>query len=125
MQLRRITPEDVEQINSWLEYRNLPLIKDKQPGVGLIVDGVAAAYLFQTDGYIAYIDSLFTNRKSTVEERDRAMRMIFNELFKIGLELGYSFVCGYVTQESLAIRAKQLGLEVHSDPHYMIYKEIE
>ena len=93
MIMRPITPADYNEINKWYHQRNLEGVPSEQlPAYGLMVPGVAASYLVQTDSKIAFIEGFIGNPAATKTQLYFAMEDIHAGLLKAAKEFGYKKV---------------------------------
>lgn len=91
--MRKFDPStDFSQFKEWHERRGMKVPDDViLPMIGLIVDGVAAGFLIQTDCALGFLDFFVTNPLASKEERNDALD-----------DIGFSLI---VTAKRLGVKA--------------------
>lgn len=89
------------------------------PPTGLVVGGIAAGFVYMTNGGVAFIDSFMTDPASSKADRSEALDTLMVLLVAQAKELGYAVVIGTTTAQPLADRFHQHGFSV-SDGFYVV-----
>lgn len=112
MKVRRYTPQDKTQIDSWYSKRNLEIIPDSLlPEVGFIIDNVAAGFLYKTDGGIALIENYITSPDVNYVDRDLGLEEVTKALIENARESGFDRVMAITTLQSVYTRALSHGFD--------------
>jgi len=118
------TRDSLSTVNSWRAARGMrPLRPDALPKIGLMVEGLAAGFLFETESpEVAILDSFITNPEAPLRKRYRACQEILAALGKLAAEKGISRLVGFTDSRGVADMAARLGYE--SRPSRLVFREI-
>lgn len=106
----------VDWLKKWdLPSENIHYISD----VGLVVGGIAVAFLVTTNSKACYLDYCLTDPDSSKEERDSALIILIQELKKLAEEFGYSKVLALANLDSMRGRLEKMGFFPHQE--YELY----
>lgn len=98
--VRLYKPEDYETVAGWWkEWGWPPILEGHLPKIGVIVDGKAAAWLYQTDSDVAFLEWFVTSKER--EGREEAKSAVIQALTGIAKELGYKSVFSFVRNQHL------------------------
>lgn len=113
MRPRRFDNADVELLNGWLDGHGKPanLTENELPAVGLIVDDVAAGFLYVTDSSVAFLENFVSNPKAPKRKVREAVDEIIKRLMIFAHEAGISRLVGLTTRKSMAKRAQAAGFQ--------------
>src|SRR5438309_6025945 len=107
---RLFETSDFPELDRWLEARGMPISRPSlMPKHGVIVEGIAAGFIYLTDGGIAILDYFVSNPKSDKSERDQSLDVITLSLIQVGHAHGiHAFKCD---TKIIAVkeRARRLG----------------
>jgi hypothetical protein len=86
IELRAIEPSDINEVKSWLDYRD-PATVDVDlsclsPG-GFIVPQIAACWFTMTDAPVMYVDTFVTNPRAELAKRREAGRLFHCALVEV------------------------------------------
>lgn len=113
MKIRDYNQGDYLQIFEWGLRHNIgALSKNSLPATGLIIDGIAVGFLYQTDSDICYLENLISNPDSNKEERLEAVNLIINGLIEKAKELKFKTVYSHTTLNSVIEHAFKNGYEI-------------
>lgn len=73
----------------WCEKHNMKIELDSLPKVGVIVPGVAVAFLLQTDTPTAYIECLISNPEVDNDKRREGLIKVIDGVFRAARHLGF------------------------------------
>lgn len=115
MFVEKYVDEDFEEMCRWFEKRKL-----KRPTVemlsqhGAIVPGVAAGFLYMSDGNFAYIDFYITNPQIDRITRYEALQAITETLIKWAKQMEFNLIMAntqntFIAQLAMANGFKNLG----------------
>ena len=126
MQVARFSgPEHEAHVVGWFEARGLSAnIVRLRPEVGLVVPGVAAGFLFQTDSPVALIDGVITNPEVDKSTRGDAVRLLFVSLFDLASELGFTEVWGLSTRPEMEVMGRRLGFRIDPERYWFGTKRL-
>jgi len=113
MELRRFHMDDFTDLNSWYYRRkgeNFPM-RYLSP-TGVIVPGVAAGFLIQTDAHFGILEPFISNPEASKEDRDRALHMILERLTSMAKKIDYKVIYGFSTNKIMLDRAISQGFEI-------------
>lgn len=113
---RAVTKHDLPSIHCWFINRNFPPPNvDFLPPTGAIaeVDGrsIAAGFLYQTDGGIATISHLVSNKDEGKEIRQNAIDEIIETLSELAKHRGYKIVTCAANFDKMGERFEKLDFE--------------
>lgn len=90
---RRFLTEDFKQISEWMSERSLGVPRGTRlSSTGIIVDNVAAGFLYVTNSEVAIIDCFISNPKADKIDRGNALDEITEALLKLALRYGARIV---------------------------------
>lgn len=113
MKTRPYVSSDYPVLSSWWEAHKWPAVPERcLPKTGLVVDGLAAGFLYHTDSSIFWLEWLISNPASDKIERNQALTLLIENLLKAAREAGASFVFTSVQHAGLIERYKQHGFAV-------------
>lgn len=118
MKVKIYEDSDYEMVKGWYEARNHP-VPDKGilPSVGLVVEGVAAGFIYNVEGKFGLLEEIISNPKSTAKERNQALDFIFLTLLDYAKEEGLKLVIGFSKNKAAMERAKNFGF-AEDDSNY-------
>jgi hypothetical protein len=115
----------LDSIADWYKARKIGFDKRFLSPIGSIVEGVAAQFLYRTDGDVCFLENLIANPETTAEQRDEAIDLVVKSNIKLAYQCGYSFLIGTTQLLSVAKRAERLGFKVDEKPYFHTYLEIK
>ena len=97
----------------WLTHRNMEFQpKELFSDHGYCVDGNAISFLFTTNSKVAYIDNTVANPFVTPEERDVAMKILYDKLEDDALKMGFMVIIRYSNFPTMKKRLLDRGFFV-------------
>jgi len=112
MKSRKYKDRDFRYIDLWYRRRGMvPLTPNILPKVGVIVPGIAAGFLMQTDTVSAILEPFISNPKADQKLRDAALYQIMRELIVTAQNLGYRQLFGFSSSKQMTGRALELGFK--------------
>lgn len=106
--MRLYTQADYPAVCEWWQaWGWQPVPEHALPKIGAIIDGRAAAWLYQTDSSIAIIDWFITSKEKT--GREEAKRAIIEGLSGIAKEQEYKAIMTFLRHPSLIKTHKESG----------------
>lgn len=124
MEARLIDKSDHSNLKEWYHKHNLDAPPEQYyPSWGLIVEGVAAGFLFATDTALCMLDGYITNPEATSVDRNKAIALITGELLEISKEQGFQRVMVFSKEDSIIKRAKNLKF-TDKGSYVMLDKEV-
>lgn len=79
--MRLIVPSDMPEIARWHAVRKITFRADLMPSTGLIVEGVAACFVYFTNEGIAIVECLITNSEASPFQTARALKKMMPALY--------------------------------------------
>ncbi len=125
MELRRFHIDDFTDVNSWYYKRkgeNFPM-RYLSP-TGVIVPGIAAGFLIQTDAHFGILEPFISNPEASREDRDMAINMILKKLTDMAKTIDYRIVYGFSTNPIMLDRAIAQGFEIQELNSTTVIKRI-
>lgn len=81
--------QHAEQVEAWGAKHRFPLpSKDFLPETGILVEDIAAGFIYLSNSKISWIEWVFSNPEKSVEERREALDFLMDTLEKIGIAHG-------------------------------------
>lgn len=112
--MRLYQPSDYETVKQWwIDWNWQPVPEHALPNIGAIIDGKAAAWLYQTDSSIAIIDWFISSKDK--EGREEAKIAIIEGLSGIAKELGYQSVITFARNPHLIKTFENCGFHGRDD----------
>jgi len=100
---------DYDTVDSWFKAHGIQgMDQSLLPETGLIVDDVAAGFLYRTDSSVAFLDSFVTNPEQPQTVRARALQDILEGLTEKAKEVKVRLIIGQPKSAGLI----KLGLRV-------------
>lgn len=124
MNMRRFIVEDIAQVNSWYRARAMPTVSEHLfPDIGMIVDGIGAGFIYQTDSSMCFLDGYISNPETTREERAEAFDKISHALILTAKEYGFSQILAYTKNSEIRKRCERFGFTARGE-HTLYVKGI-
>lgn len=112
VKIRKFKPEDYGQLASWAADRDVSLPPlDALSTIGLIVDDVAAGFLYFTNSSIALLEGFIANPKTDKNDRDSAVNWITLNLIELAKSNGVKILKCDTKIETVINRAYNFGFE--------------
>jgi hypothetical protein len=113
MQVRRYEPEDYAQISQWaLDGWDTDYTEDQFPKTGLIVDGIAALFLYSTDSSICFLENMISNKKSDPDLKEEALNLLMGSMLELANELGFKVAYATTRNSKVIVRAIKHGCKI-------------
>lgn len=110
MKGRKYGYRDFRAISQWYEARSLTVPPhDALPKEGIIVPGVAAGFLMQTDTSSCILEPFIANPKASIGLRNEALNLILHQLTERAKQLGYDRAFGFASSETMIKRSLDQG----------------
>lgn len=112
MKARSITKADYETIKKWHQlHQEGEYNTDVFPTTGLIVDNVAAGFIYFTNSPIAWIENFVTNPEVSPFKRSKAISLIAEGLIQLAVDGGFKYCQATTSLHSVGRRAEQFGFK--------------
>ena len=102
--VREFTKEDEPEVKAWYEAHGQEYV-GHLPEEGWIEPGVAAGFLYKTDGHFAFVEGMITNPKAPARKRYNAMNEIADRCHQTARLRGFKQVFALMLQPILAQNA--------------------
>ena len=103
---------DYETLSAWWSAQNWPVIPtDCLPAHGLIIDGLCAGFLYQSDSKIAWIEWVVGNPSADKLARRAALNLLIDGLAELGKSLGNRIVFTAAKHPGLCARLIERGFQ--------------
>ena len=111
-EVRHYVGTDFDQVRGWYEKRGISFNdRNVLPGVGFIVDNVAAGFIYMTDSNIAFIEGFIANSDTDEMARDSALDVISECLIAHAIVMGCKYIKCETKIKSIELRAKRFGFK--------------
>lgn len=121
--MRNFLMEDWIVIEPWFRHYGWTLSLEDLPIVGLIVPGIAAAFLVQTDTTYCFLEPFIANPDTSKEARAEVLRELMKGLVKEAKSKGFKHVFGFSTVSNLINISEELGFKKDSRQYSMVTLE--
>lgn len=102
-----------DMLKKWYaDHGQAILDKNLIPKIGLIMDGIVAGFLYQTDTKLAIIENYVSDKNSTKKQREEAIIALTQGLYEIAKQLGCTTVISFTNNKGLLEKQKDLGYEI-------------
>lgn len=109
--MRDFEPQDYTTIAAWYRGHGQPVPPFRVlPEIGFIVDDVAAAFLYQTDGGICLLENYIRNPDIDSTDADQALDELTKTLLATAKEIGFKKVIGLTRNDRIVARAENNGM---------------
>jgi len=110
MKIVEYAPEYYFELSEWfIAWDEKVPSAEHLPRLGIMIEGVAAGFLVQTDTKICLIDFLISNPKAEKKERNKALNLVVHALIKLAQNLGYNLIMA--NTKKLAVKNRALKHE--------------
>lgn len=121
MAVRPYEPKDLDTINRWYAAHGKQAVTDDLlPATGVIVDGVAAGFLYSTDSAIAVLDGFVTCPDAPLRQRFEALLGIIDQLTTTAKENGARRVVGFTRSHGMERLCERLKFACGGDFSLMV-----
>lgn len=112
--MRAISVEhDLGTINGWMKgHDKRGFVAEELPTIGFIVDGVAAAFLYQTDSSVGILENFVSNPEASPQQVASALDKIVKELKFAASKEGIDRLLVFSKVRSIGKRIGRLGFEL-------------
>lgn len=108
--------QDLSTINHWMKgHDKRGFVAEELPTIGFIVDGVAAAFLYQTDSSVGILENFVSNPEATPKQVAKALDLIIAELKRAASREGIAQLLVFSKVRSIGKRISRLGFELKGD----------
>lgn len=115
--MRRFEERDYADFCAWCEAHGGGIVeRDVLPTLGLIVEGVAALFLVQTDTAVAFAHHLTTNPAAGLRERTAAVAELADGIKALARELGFRYLLTWSGHRSVVRQALRSGGRMIESP---------
>lgn len=125
MRARLHTENDLETLNHWYKgHGGTGIDAGCLPKIGIIVEDIAAGFLYRTDSDIAFLDNFVSNPNAKPREVYRAINFILEHLTQAAVEMGYKRMFGFTKKDSMHRRAVDAGFKPASEGWQFVSMEV-
>ena len=115
-----------EQISKWLTQWELPQHNlEVLPPTGLIVDNIAAIFVYLTNAKICFLEGLISNREINKEIRDETADYLCKEILTYSKQCGFEYVASYSSNPKVVKRAENLFFNVNPATYKCFVRNLE
>jgi len=102
--VREFRKEDENEVRAWYEAHGQTYV-GHLPEEGWIEPGIAAGFMYKTDGHFAFIEGMITNPTAPSSDRFEAINEIVKRCHKRAQERGFKQIVALMIKPTLAQRA--------------------
>jgi hypothetical protein len=107
---------DLYVINRWMRaHGKRGFSPDELPEIGFIVEDVAAAFMYQTDSTVAFLENFVSSPSAKPKSVARALDAIVKELRHVASMNGISRLVVFSKVRSIGKRIGRLGFQLKGD----------
>lgn len=121
--MREYQDSDFEEIESWGKQWDTRYIKSQLPPTGLIVPGLCAYFMYETNSSVCFLENLISNRSADKELVAKALEEIVPALFKMAKDKGYTVAYACTDNPEVIKRALRVGAAVKAS-HALMIKDL-
>lgn len=96
----------------WKSHGSTPPAEGLLSNLGLIVDDLAASWLYISNSAIAFVGWPVSNGKATPQARIKALRLLLKKQKDMAKDLGFDLVFAYTNDPALLKLYHRLGFQV-------------
>ena len=123
--MRRFEKKDLATLNEWLAGHECPpLSVEAIPLTGLLMENVAAGFLYQTDSCIAFLENFVSNPSATPRQVSDAVDEITQALLDYAGEIGIKNIVVLTRLGSIEKRAEKFGLKKNPNAYTRLSLEV-
>lgn len=113
MTARLVEANDLANIKQWaLTGWDTEYSEDLFPAMGLIVDDIAAVFIYRTDSKVCFIENMVSNREACPVEKDRALDVLLKDAFSMAKDLGFKVAYATTNNPKVISRAIHHGVQI-------------
>jgi hypothetical protein len=117
--------KDYETLTVWWDGHGVEHTPDNLlPAFGLVVPGVCAGFLYQTDSDLALIEGLISNPETSAQIRDEALDDLVTALCVQARTLGYQAISGFTQVPRVASRAQRHGFKIGDGTYQLVTRRL-
>lgn len=125
MDIREIKPEDINEVQSWLDYRD-PATIDVDlsclPPTGMIAPGIAACWYTFANCPVMYVDTFVSNPHAELDKRREAGKLFHALLLKIAIHCDIKRVMFLTRNKAVMKYYAPLWHNVQDMGEYTLYR---
>lgn len=114
-----------DQLIKWYKQWGWSLeILEMMPTTGLIVEGVCACFIYETNSNICFIESLISDRDVSSEEKDEYLDKMLEVVFHMAKEKGFKYIKGDTRYPKVEERAVKHGFKVAPYNYHAFFRSL-
>ncbi len=115
----------LEQLSNWAKQWNWgPDVLSMMPTTGLIIEGVCATFLYETNSSVCFMEGFICNKEVEGVERDECLDLIVTSLFQLAKEKGFKYMKGDSRYQAVIDRALKLGFHLSPYKYQAVYRRL-
>lgn len=100
---------DEEEVMGWFHSRKIEMTSDYLPETGFIAPGIAAGFIYKTDGNFCIFEAFISNPNTTKKERESALSSVVTHMIEEAKKLGFKDAYGFATSQSMIRHGMEQG----------------
>lgn len=104
--IKKYELEDFKELSSWFDKHEIFKSEEKEfPSTGFIIKGIAAGFLYTTNGDYCILENFVSNPDASPQDRGIALTEITENLIELAKSLKYSYIIAITKVGSIKLRA--------------------
>jgi len=114
-----------EQLETWAKQWGWDLtVLDILPRRGLIIDGVCATFLYETNSNLCMMEGFICNKEADKEIREKCLDRIVDGLLLLARDLGYKYIKGDTRYQAVVDRGLKHGFKLMPHTYQALYRRL-
>ena len=110
MDIRLVNDSDYEMLCDWWKgWGWTPPPKDFLPTIGVVVEEVAAGFLYVTNSKVSWVDWIVSDKNYRGEDRDDIINVVLASLEEISKDYDAKFLYSLIKHEKLMEKYEAMG----------------
>lgn len=97
---------------------------DILPTTGLIIEGVCATFLYETNSNMCFMEGFICNKEADREVREVCLDRIVDALLLLGREKGYKYIKGDTRYQAVVDRGLKHGFKLTPYTYQALYRSL-
>jgi len=108
--VKNYSPEDYSTVCTWWAARGWPCLPEVLlPQTGIVVQDIAAGFVYKTNSSLALMEWIVTNPKASSEDRNQGLSLLLDGCISLAKELGSTMIITSLSDKGLIERYSKHG----------------
>ena len=114
-----------EQLVAWAKQWDWnETVLDILPTTGLIIDGVCATFLYETNSNICMMEGFICNKEADKKEREKCLDLIVDALLLFAKSRGFKYIKGDTRYKAVVDRGLKHGFKLTPYTYQALYRSL-